>query len=99
MRWSLKHPSAHEQVKAYEHYGQEVPPGLIPPDLHDAEWSYWRAFRELGTERPGGLTTGPIPWSAIEKYAERNSGLDPDTFLLLIREMDDVYLFHQSNEK
>ncbi|MGZ9568242.1 phage tail assembly chaperone [Alcaligenes nematophilus] len=86
-------------MKAYEHYGQDVPPGLIPPDLHDMEWCYWRAFNELSTERQAGMVAGPIPWSAIERYAERNPGLDPDTFLLLMREMDDVYLFHQSNEK
>jgi len=63
------------------------------------EWSYWRAFNELSTERQAGMVAGPIPWSTIEQYAERNPGLDPDALLLLMREMDDVYLFHQANEK
>lgn len=41
------------------------------------------------------MTSGPIPWSSIQRYAELSPGIDLGIFLLVIREMDDVYLMHQ----
>lgn len=45
---------------------------------------YWRAYSELTTCRPasfGGLL--PVPWTAIDRYAERY-GFDDDQFEWLV---------------
>lgn len=62
--------------------------------LPGASWVL-RAFWELSTERQSGFGAGPIPFSAVMRWAERYgpTDLDPfDDFLHLIREMDDVFL-------
>jgi hypothetical protein len=58
----------------------------------------WAAFWELGSDRPvtmGGV--GAIPFSAIDRYAQRAGVDDPDQFarfLQLIRCLDAPYLAH-----
>lgn len=55
-----------------------------------------RAFDALTTTRGIGMTVGPIPWTAVDRYAERY-GLDGDGFERLqvwIRMMD-----HAAREK
>lgn len=79
---------------AYEAYGQEVPEGLIAPDLSDVEWYLWEAFWELSTERQIGMREGPIPWSSIRAYLSHSTGINPDVFVAVIRAMDSVYLTH-----
>jgi len=44
---------------------------------------------------------GPIPWVAIDQWANRHGPSDPDDyddFLTLIRAMDDVYLDHVNSK-
>lgn len=53
------------------------------------EW-IWIAYRALETCRSIGMAWGPIPWTAIDRYAERY-GIHGDTFERLnfwIRMMD-----------
>ena len=53
----------------------------------------WAAFGELHTCRGIGMEAGPIPWTAIDRYAERHGieGDDFEEFLILVRAMDDEY--------
>lgn len=56
----------------------------------------WEAFGALSTDRPVGFARGAIPWSSIDRYAQRY-GLDDDDFgrfQRLIRAMDAAYLDH-----
>lgn len=52
----------------------------------------WSAFWDLSNDRPIGLgSVGAIPWSAIDRYAERYGVRDPDAFdrfCRLIRGLD-----------
>ena len=45
------------------------------PSLETRFGFYWRAWRELDTERSIGMAAGPIPLSAIREYA-RDYGLN-----------------------
>jgi hypothetical protein len=55
-------------------------PAMLPFSLF-----YWRAFQELGTERPMGFEgKGPIPLSAIRNYAVDLS-MDDDEYEMLKR--------------
>lgn len=56
---------------------------------------HWRAFNRLSTDRPVAFGAGPIPWTAIDRYAERHHLADPDEyerFETLIRAMDRAFL-------
>ena len=47
------------------------------------------------------MAVGPIPWSAVDRYAERY-GLDDDSyayFQALIKALDAAYLKHQDDNK
>ncbi len=55
------------------------------------------AFNDLSSDRPLGAMggAGPIPWTAIDRYADRHGLDDPDVFdefRRLIRAQDRVYL-------
>lgn len=55
------------------------------------------AFDELCSERPVGFgSVGAIPWSAIDRYAERHRFADDDVayddFVHHIRALDDVFI-------
>lgn len=55
---------------------------------------YMRAFWQLSTERQFGQVIGPIPWSKIISYGERES-LDYymcSVFVHVVRELDECYL-------
>ncbi len=43
-----------------------------------------RAFTHLSTERATGMSTGPIPWSAMVAYADREQ-MDPEAADILVR--------------
>lgn len=53
----------------------------------------WSAWWELHTDRPIGMGVGPIPFSAIDRYADRY-GVESDAFEALrqlIRAMEGAY--------
>lgn len=95
--WALNNPNAKKIIEDYERFGQEVPKGLTPPELNDVEWSLWRAFWDLSTDRQIGMAAGPIMWTSISRYAP-STGLGMQVFSSIIRAMDDAYLGHKSGE-
>ncbi len=58
--------------------------------------SYFEAFVELSTCRGLGMASGPIPWTAVDRYAERHgySGEGFEYLLQMIRAMDEAFLEH-----
>ena len=87
----------------------EPPPDALPdkemPYLDEVETMYWQHFQELQSERPlGGMGgAGAIPWSSIDRYAER-FGFIGDAymqFVSIIRFLDNLWLkaMHDKQEK
>lgn len=73
------------------------------PELEPHLAFYSEAFADLSTDRPLGAMggAGPIPWSAIDRYAARHEIDDPDDFDRLrrmIRAQDRAYLDHVAEE-
>lgn len=60
------------------------------PDLDDHLGFEWRAFWSLSSDRPAGFALGQIPWSSIDRFAERYAigGEEFDRFTALIQAMD-----------
>lgn len=59
----------------------------------------WRA---LSGDRPVGMSTGPIPFAAIDRYARRFGIVDPDEFDRLVEivlAMEDAYFAHQAQRR
>lgn len=55
---------------------------------------YLRAFSDLSGDRQMGMAAGPIPYTSIDRWAERNGIIDPDDFAALrdaIAVMDEVW--------
>ncbi len=75
--------------------GKPLPPAILnAPDLQDGNRFWYNAFLDLSTDRPCGFGEGPIPWSSIERYADRWE-LDEDDREELhqhMRAMDKAYL-------
>lgn len=59
------------------------------------EW-VWDAYHTLSASRQLGMTVGPIPFEAVDRYAARYEidGEDFDDFLAMISAIDAVYLGH-----
>lgn len=87
----------------------EVDPTFVPafmadrPELEPHLVCYSEAFADLSTDRPLGAMggAGPIPWSAIDRYAARHEidDLDEfDRFRRMIRAQDRAYLDHVAEE-
>lgn len=77
--------------------GGPLPPALArEPRIPEPLLFYWNAFWDLSTDRPmtfGGA--GAIPWSAIDRWADRHGVAGPESFarlLFLIRALDRVWL-------
>lgn len=65
------------------------------PEVFEHLSFVWSAWWELHTDRPMGMSVGPIPFTAISAFADRYgvAELDAfDTFRELIRAMDGEYL-------
>lgn len=69
------------------------------PSITGYEW-LWEAYLDLSTCRAIGMGAGPIPWTAVQRYAEVDQLGTEETRMLhgVIRHMDDVWLKHY-NEK
>jgi hypothetical protein len=61
------------------------------PELEQGLAWYIDAFSDLSTCRSYGMSAGPIPWSAINRYVTVEEITEED-FPRLIRAMDTVYL-------
>ena len=56
---------------------------------------HWGAFNSLNSDRQSGMSLGQIPWTSIDRYAQRYGIDDPDEFdrfSSLIRAMDRTFL-------
>ena len=63
-----------------------------PPPLPDHLEEVYQAFSRLSSSRAismGGV--GPIPYEAVERYAERHGIEDVDGFWYLIQSLDEVF--------
>ena len=70
------------------------------PELWFGLELYLNAFFDLNTERSSGMGVGPIPWSAIDRYAERH-GFDDEQRTDLqyhIRALDATYIEHHNKK-
>ncbi len=71
------------------------------PTLPDHLQFTWRAYWALSSDRHIGMAEGPIPWSAMDRYAIRYGIVsmdDFDFFTLLLKAMDTVYLEIRSKQ-
>lgn len=88
--------------KRYENKeDSQIPQQLLDePELHPGLGIYSKAFWELSTERQIGMGLGPIPHSAIVKYAHNYKMTDEQEGDLeyLIRKMDSRYLELNENK-
>lgn len=64
------------------------------PDLPIDGEEVWEAFWVLTSSRSTGFGRGPIPFLAIDRYAERFDIDDFQTFHHLLTAMDGAYLNH-----
>lgn len=63
------------------------------PDITGWEWIF-EAFTDLTTCRSIGMSMGPIPWTAVQRYAETEQLGRYDAYFLhaAIKHMDGAYL-------
>ena len=66
------------------------------PTLDAALIFYWDSFNELSTERL--VDGGAIPHSANINYSQENRISDFDSFLIIIRKLDNTILQHQRDK-
>lgn len=60
----------------------------------------WEAFFRLSASRPVTMAgSGPIPFEAIDRYADRYRVTDFDELYTLLSAMDSVYLEHAHEER
>jgi hypothetical protein len=64
--------------------------------LSEAALSYWTAWHFLTSDRPMGAMggAGRIPFSVIDRYAEKNLFEDTELLARMLWAMDDVFLTH-----
>lgn len=83
-------------MREWEVEGRALPPGYVDrPELPEEFVFYWQAFWDLGTDRPTGMAEGRIPFSAIDRFADRYGIVDLDEFehfKAIISEIDGEYL-------
>ena len=60
-----------------------------------------KSFYDLSTCRNVGMALGPIPWTAMNAYANhyRLAWDVAEAFIDIMREMDEAYISNQATEK
>lgn len=74
-----------------------VPAALAnKPEIEDGLDWYLAAFWDLTHDRQMGAMggAGGIPWTAIDRYADRHEIDEFDTFKTVLKALDGVYLEH-----
>ena len=107
MKWRLERPDdAHLVIAALTEKGVPIPDRLTeqPPPLNDIYLSgVMEMFDLLSSCRQVGMGVGPIPWTAIDRAAERyryaTGSQEYETFVYLIVQLDQEYLEHQAAEE
>lgn len=75
--------------------------GEAPPVLRRGDQFYVTAFWRLSTCRQIGMSTGPIPYTAIQDYAEK-AGFDSymcEVFVAAIYAMDNAFEEHKAEQR
>ena len=73
--------------------GMSLPvPWQDKPTMKGRDFWYMEAFGELSTCRAIGMDVGPIPWSSIILYVDRQRIETEWEFNTVIRSMDTEYL-------
>lgn len=81
----------------------DPPESTTPPDCPDDLLGFLPIFWELGTCRAAGFSgPGPIPWTAIDTYAQRMGIADDEVLygdlVFYMRKMDEVYLSYAAEQ-
>ena len=79
-----------------------MPAGYLDrPELNESLEYVWDAFWTLNSDRPLGIGEGPIPFTSIDRFAQRY-GIDNlddfDEFRSLIHAIDGEYLKFRSEQ-
>lgn len=97
-------PHQDQIAAAAEEMGQPIPETVsdrpeIRPDLE----IYWEAYMDLNGTRASGFGLGPIPWTALDRFAARHGLDDPEEFQNLkeiVWLVDKEYLtWHEDQKK
>jgi len=104
MRWSLTWgEKAAGLIQAATDAGVPPPESAVPPPLPDRLVPFIEDYWTLSTCRsftPGGA--GPIPWTAIDQFAERNGYANNilvyEDFIAFIQALDHEYLTVMNEE-
>jgi len=73
--------------------GQRLPePWRNVPTIESLNIWYMDAFSDLSTCRNFGYVNGPIPWTAVVQYIDREEIKEDDQFIYVIKAMDAEYL-------
>lgn len=83
MRWFSRYGKQYEWFLDLEAEGQEIEALDKLPSIQGLEF-YWVAWTRLTTCRAFGMAAGPIPWTAIQEYADRH-GVDAEQRYMLER--------------
>lgn len=81
--------------------GEQVPDRILnAPSLDTSLAFYYDAFFDLTSERQVGFGEGPIPTTAILRYASHYEmdSLEESDLLFFVRRLDNAYLEHQSSK-
>lgn len=82
--------------------GDPIPEALADkPELEAGLDFYWYAFWEMSSDRQIGMAEGPIPWSTMDRWSRRHDivGDEFDRLLIMIKNMDGVYLKHRAKAR
>lgn len=83
-------------IDGLEERGQPIPESYHQPDVSDEARPFLSAFWILHGDRQSGFGSGPIPFTAIDRYAAR-MGIAGDEFWVfetMIRACDSEWLKH-----
>lgn len=77
-----------------EKMGQQLPlPWRNVPTVENPQY-HWclNAFSELSSCRSFGFSAGPIPWTVLQEYCDREEIKEREEFTVIVRELDREYL-------
>lgn len=106
MKWNLDNQGIQFAVESKRKKGatdeelRKIWPSLFDaPELDGADWYFLSAFYSLTTCRQFGMGEGPIPWTAIQRYAEVEAYPHPENLHSIISAIDAAYLKHKAKQQ
>lgn len=90
MAWAHKWRGKSDWYQNLKKQGKILPQDEAPKI--DGFEFYWEAWQELGTCRPVGFGSAPIPFTSIVEYSKIYEVEDFEEFLYIIRAMDNEFL-------